>query len=139
MWISLAAFAARWFGPLIVKLAPSLIPFAGWVKPAFAFLKWSLIIGVVSYATWWIVTPSDDPMAQCRSAADRASTVALQWQAEADRKAQAAAAIARASMYADLDDAAQRIADLEAELHKLSAGGDDPIAFPKSLTKELRR
>lgn len=130
------ALLARVFGPLLVKLAPALLPYVGWIKPALRFIKYAAVIGVVAYATAWFVKPRQDLHAQCQAAVNAASRVALQVNAQAEAKAAAAAANARAAMMTDLEAAQKRAADLEVELAKYH---DDPVVFPKSLVKELRR
>lgn len=140
MYASILAVLAKIGGPFIVTCAPWLLPFVGWIKPAFRGALIVLLLGGTAYATWWLTSPSKNSgaelQAQCQAAINKASAVALQLEAQSNAKAQAAAANARAAAYADLDDAANRIAELERALAKLS---DDPVAFPKSLAKELRR
>jgi hypothetical protein len=139
MWMTILSLGAKFLGPVIVNVAPWIVPYLGWVRPVLRGAAILLLVAGVAYGTYWLTSGDDDTAertAQCQSAIDNASRVAVQLAQQSDAKAQAAAARARAAMYGDLDEAAQRIADLE---RALGLQSDDPIVFPKTLTKELRR
>jgi hypothetical protein len=58
---------------------------------------------------------------------------------EQDREARRREDEVRADAARVLEEQAGMIADLEAELGRLKAKGGDPVVFPRSLARELRR
>ena len=60
-------------------------------------------------------------------------------QAERDRRAEAAAAAEREILVNQIREVAEHAVTLEQEIARLKAAGGDPVIYPHSLVKELRK